>query len=140
MTVPAGRRPVSPVLMSASKRETVGEEMGSQGSARSPHYHVIENTPGYLPEDMDSFAYTSLRDAEQTAKEQADSYREYGEEIPGRYTKTGRWVRPRWQAQYRISGNATDGYTVTDTSKTHDLGRVIQIVECDEPECLEEEV
>ena len=105
----------------------------------SKHYHVIENTPGYLPDDTEPpFAFTSRRVAEQSANEQANRYREEGEERPGRWTKSGRWVRPKWMPEYQVSGNARDGYRIARVDSEHDLGRVIYVDECSEAECLED--
>lgn len=106
------------------------------------HYHVIENTPGYLPDtDEPPFAYTSRRAAESYAKDLVDEYREHGEFVK-------RWHRPRfgepfmaevWIPQYRISGTRRDGYAIEDRTQIHDLGRVIDIVECSEAQCMEED-
>ena len=106
------------------------------------HYHVIENTPGYLPDtDQPPFAYTSRRAAESYAKDLADEYREHGEFVK-------RWHRPRfgepfmaevWVPEYRISGNRRDGYFIEDRTRMHDLGRVVDIVECSEAQCMEED-
>ena len=44
-----------------------------------------------------------------------------------------------WIPQYRISGTRRDGYAIEDRTQIHDLGRVIDIVECSEAQCMEED-
>jgi hypothetical protein len=80
------------------------------------HYHVIENTPGYMPDDPDPSVFTSKRDAQAYAQELAESLREDG---------------------YHVSGNRRDGYY--GERDANDLGRVIEISDCDEPDCTVEE-
>jgi hypothetical protein len=83
------------------------------------HYHVVENVPGYMPE-TDPDTCTTRREAEQCALERAKRYRE------------------DWDGNYRITGNKRDGYTISDLHRTHDLGVVIEISECTDPQCLED--
>ena len=115
----------------------------------SKHYHVIENTPGYLPDsDEPPYPYTSRRDAERGAEEAADRYRDESWQCAGcmgsrdEHVRTQRTLprnqRHRFVPLYTIRGNRSDGYTVSDNSKLHDLGRVIYVDECSEAECLEE--
>ena len=79
------------------------------------HYHVIENTPGYMPES-DPYIATSLKDAGDYALSLARELREGG---------------------YIVSGTKRTGYYGERDS--HDLGRVITISDCYEQECLQEE-
>ena len=116
------------------------------------HYHVIENTPGYLPDsDEPPYPYTNRRDAERGAQEATDRYREdtwicagcecYGrdrDEHARAQSTLPLSQRHRFVPLYTIRGNRSDGYTVSDNSKLHDLGRVIYVDECSETECLED--
>lgn len=87
----------------------------------SRHYHVIENTPGYLPDDTEPpYAYALLSAARDAAQELADRYRDDPD------------------GNYRVTGNKRDGYHVEDRDRTHDLGRVIDVYPCSDTECLEE--
>lgn len=82
------------------------------------HYHVLECTPGYMP-DSDDYNYCATkREAQDLAAGNADYYRELNSLPP--------------EGQYRISGNKRDGYRIEDRSKMYDLGRVIEIIECTE--------
>jgi hypothetical protein len=79
------------------------------------HYHVIENTPGYLPDDCEPpFPYSTKAAAGQAAYESACELREQG---------------------YRVWGNQREGYYGERDSS--DLGRNISIVRCCEEECWE---
>lgn len=79
------------------------------------HYHVVENTPGYMP-DSDPSVCRTLVEAGDYAHFLAQSLRDDG---------------------YRVWGNKRDGYQGERDNR--DLGRVIEIIPCDEdrPECLE---
>jgi len=80
------------------------------------HYHVVENTPGDLPEDDSPAVCTSRRHAEQCAAE------------------LGRQLRD--EGYRRISGSASEGLAYYETSdKMYDLGRVIEILECRDADC-----
>ena len=74
------------------------------------HYHVVENTPGYMP-DSDPGTFTSRRAAVSYAVSLGRELREQG------YTVTGR-----------------DGDYYGEQSAS-DLGRVIETNECHEAEC-----
>jgi hypothetical protein len=69
------------------------------------HYHVIENTPGYLP-DSDPAIFTHRRDAVAYARDLAASLRDDG---------------------YRVRGSNGDYYGERDAD---DLGRAIETLEC----------
>lgn len=84
------------------------------------HYHVVQNVPGYLPESDPDYAST-LTEARQLAKERADRFREDDD------------------IRYRVAGNMRDGYYVTDPTREHDLGVVININECSDSECSEDD-
>lgn len=78
------------------------------------HYHVVENTPGYMPESEPA-CFKSRRAAEQYAADLARQLRDDG---------------------YKVSGNARDGYWAhRDPDDPYDLGRVIEIVEVEGPPC-----
>jgi hypothetical protein len=82
----------------------------------SAHYHVNIHTPGYLPEDIAYFR--SIVNARSYMLELANQLREAG---------------------YRVSGNKRDGYYGEDPEKMYDLGRVIEMMDCHEEECSEED-
>jgi len=80
------------------------------------HYHVVENTPGYMPEDDSPAICTSRREAEQRAAE------------------LGRQLRD--EGYRRISGSASGGLAYYETSdKMYDLGRVVEIIPCRDTAC-----
>jgi uncharacterized protein YebE (UPF0316 family) len=80
------------------------------------HYHVNIHTPGYLPED--SAYFRSVVNARSYMLELANQLREEG---------------------YRVSGNKRDGYYGEDPEKMYDLGRIIEMMDCREEECSEED-
>ena len=77
---------------------------------------VIENTPGYLPDDDEPFVTDDLSAAIAHAAELADYYREHDD----------------WE--YDVEGS-DDGmsYYVSERDNPRDLGRVIEVLPC-EPE------
>lgn len=79
------------------------------------HYHVIENTPGYLPTSDDPGTFTNRRAAVSYAAELARELREDG--YHGRTDFARGWY----------------GYLARDA---RDLGRAITIDECREADCL----
>jgi hypothetical protein len=81
--------------------------------SRGDHYHVVENTPGYLPDDDDPPIFGSAKAAGEYAYELAESLRESG---------------------YKVRGNQRDGYY--GERDADDLGRVIEIMPCSDPACL----
>lgn len=76
------------------------------------HYHVIENTPGFLPESEPG-TYRTRKDAEADALELIRQLRSEG---------------------YRVRGNKRDGYYAYRRDDEYDLGRSIRIVPCSCPE------
>ncbi len=84
----------------------------------SRHYHVVENTPGYMPES-DPAVFGSKRAAESYAAELARELREDG---------------------YHTSGSAQDGQIYAERD-ADDLGRVIEVSKCFEgrEDCQPEE-
>lgn len=80
------------------------------------HFYVIENTPGYLPDDDEPFETDSYVDAVAYANQLADELEEQGYE-------TDR----SWASQDNL-------YAIhaTTAEKMHDLGRNIEIVRSDE--------
>lgn len=83
------------------------------------HYHVIESTPGYLPDDDSPFATYSRAEANGAAVELARQLREEG---------------------YRVYGSAKSGrYDAECSDHIYDLGRVIEIIPCAESDCAPED-
>lgn len=78
------------------------------------HYHVVENTPGYLP-DSDPSTHTSRLNAERDAAELARQLREDG---------------------YHTRGSARSGQIYAERD-ARDLGRVIEVIPCAESDCAE---
>jgi hypothetical protein len=79
------------------------------------HFHVIENTPGYMPDSEPAY-FRSRVNAGGYALELARELREDG---------------------YRVSGNKSIGYQAHRRNDDNDLGRVIEIHDCYEAECYE---
>ena len=79
-------------------------------------YHVLESTPGYMPE-VEPAHFNSKRAAHEYAQGLARELREAG---------------------YRVSGARGDYYGERPRD-SYDLGRVIETVWCEEPECQDEE-
>jgi hypothetical protein len=77
----------------------------------SRHYHVVENTPGYLPESEPA-CFRTKGEAENYAQSLADELRDQG---------------------YRVSGNKHNGYYAE--RDRNDLGRVGEILGVDGSEC-----
>ena len=75
------------------------------------HYHVIENTPGYLP-DSEPLCFRTAKAAQHYAHTLASSLREEG---------------------YQVSGTMQNGYYAERSAQ--DLGRVIEIVAMDGEPC-----
>jgi hypothetical protein len=76
---------------------------------------VIENTPGYLPEDDDPATFEEYADAVAYLNERAAEY----EDDPD----------VAYRVEYGIaSGDNLAAVVVWDDSRTHDLGRVIQVL------------
>jgi hypothetical protein len=79
------------------------------------HWHVIENTPGYLP-DSDPATFSSFEEATSYAAELAEQLRD---------------------DDYQVDDEGDGNYYAERDAR--DLGRVIETTECDGPECLNEE-
>jgi hypothetical protein len=80
---------------------------------------VIENTPGYLPDDDDPPTFEEYSDAVEYLNARAA---EYADDPDGNY-----------RVEYGIaSGDNLSAVIVWDDDKSHDLGRVIQILRDDE--------
>lgn len=77
-----------------------------------PQYMVIENTPGYLPENDDPATFDNYEDAAEAAIEQALRYKD---DPDGKFT-IQMYYHPD---DFHI--------TIEDHDKTYDLGRVITI-------------
>lgn len=78
------------------------------------HYHVIENTPGYLP-DSEPATFTNRREANRYAAGLAAELREDG---------------------YHVYGSAESGLYSAERSAS-DLGRAIEVTPCTESDCLD---
>lgn len=91
------------------------------------HYHVVENTPGYLPDSDDQTLFETEQDAIKYADELTDELVEVIEEL-----------LPDDQ-HASVAGRGTGFVMVGDPSKIHDLGRVISVIACTEQECSEME-
>lgn len=76
------------------------------------HWHVVENTPGYLPDDMDDSTFIRITEARNYAMSLAQELREQG---------------------YHVSGNRKYGYYAEKGN--NDLGRVIEVLPCTDPLC-----
>ena len=78
-------------------------------------YAVIENTPGYLPEEDDPFETDDYQEAVAYMNERAA---EYADDPDGNY-----------EVEYGVaSQNNYAAVIIHDRDKTHDLGRVIEVV------------
>lgn len=78
------------------------------------HYHVIENTPDYLPDSMDNPAiFENISDATVYAHE---------------------LVNELIDQCYECSGDSNSGYYCE--LDADDLGRNIEIIECSEQDCV----
>ncbi len=72
---------------------------------------VIENTPGYLPEDDDPFVTDDYSAAVEYLNSRCEEYEELGHRVEYGWASSG---------NYAAAG-------IFDDSKTHDLGRYIGI-------------
>lgn len=97
----------------------------------STHYHIGQNTPGYMPEG-DAYTTRTKTAAREVLKEDKEhalsSYREMADESGDKVTIVGN-AREMW-------------YHITSTAYMYDLGLSLWVNECDEDECeheLEEE-
>jgi len=92
-----------------------------------PQYTVIESTPGYLPEDDDPAVFDELSDALVYASDRLSNLLDhiYDGQVYG--TDEG-------YTGWKIVGTLQDDHSVVvyDNSRTHDLGRVIAVVEYEE--------
>lgn len=77
------------------------------------HYHVVENTPGYLP-DSEPACFRTLRGAQDYARQLAQELRD---------------------EDYHVFGNASDVGYYEAVRDADDLGRRIEIVEMDGQPC-----
>jgi hypothetical protein len=88
--------------------------------AQSAHYVVIENTPGYMPDDDDPAVFENIEDARVYASDRLssllDSLLEWGDDDISVLSISGSFQEDR--AVY-----------VSDTRREHDLGRVIEIMD-----------
>jgi len=90
-------------------------------------FMVIENTPGYLPEDDDPAVFDSIADALGYAEERLDSLIDHIME--GQSFDFVEGDVPGVNVVGELSFDK--GVVVFDNSREHDLGRVIEIVEVD---------
>jgi hypothetical protein len=84
-----------------------------------PQYIVIENTPGYLPEEDDPATFEDLADARTYASDRLSSLLD-----------SLLWDTDDLSV-LSISGSFQEDRSVyvTDTRRAHDLGRVIEILD-----------
>lgn len=89
------------------------------------HYHVTENTPGYLPDSDDLNTFENETEAIAYADQLADELAEHIAELPD---------NP--EGNPGITGKGTGYVLVYDETRMHDLGRVIAVDTCyeDHPE------
>lgn len=80
---------------------------------------VLENTPGYLPEEDDPPVFEAYADAVAYLNERC---KEYAQDPDANY---------RVETGYASSGNYAAAM-VWDDDKTHDLGRSITVEQCEE--------
>jgi hypothetical protein len=80
-------------------------------------YVVIENTPGYMPEDDDPPIFEDYADAVAYLKERVEEYLDLNADGAQYRVEEG------WASQDNLSA-----VVIHDDSKIHDLGRWIQIV------------
>lgn len=74
-------------------------------------YVVINNTPGYLPEDDDPGTYESLDEAKEALREEVERYLDDDEHL--------------LEASFSADGETA---FVHYTDRTYDLGRVFEVV------------
>lgn len=91
----------------------------AENACEQDRYVVVENTPGYLPEDDDPPVFHTYSDAVAYANERAD---EYEHDPDGRYDV---------DRSYASSEN-TYCVVVHDCDREHDLGRVIEVLRYEE--------
>lgn len=84
-----------------------------------PQYIVIENTPGYLPEEDDPFVTDDYSAAVTYMNERAD---EYENDPDGNYRVERGWA----------SRNNYAAVMVYDDNKAYDLGRSITVELCED--------
>ncbi len=80
---------------------------------------VIENTPGYMPEDDDPATFEDYTDAVAYLNERAA---EYANDPDGNFEVEYGWA----------SGQNYAAVFIHDHDKTHDLGRTIEILQCED--------
>jgi hypothetical protein len=89
------------------------------GDDAAPQWVLIENTPGYLPEDDEPATFTELDDAREYLRERVAEYVEHLHEGTD------------WRADYEpgvsVADDALSAY-VTDPDRIHDLGRSFEIL------------
>lgn len=82
------------------------------------HYHVLFGMPGYMPDS--NLTYLTKKEAQQGAQFIADQFRDDPDGL------------------YRIYGNKRDGYVIERKGTIYALPYLIEIVDCDQPECLQD--
>jgi hypothetical protein len=108
-------------IIEETRRLRAGEPQGEwrDGPAR---YVVIENTPGYMPDDDDPATFEDETDARVYASDLLSRLLDHiweGQDAAGDH------------AGWTVSGSFQEDWSVlvTDLSREHDLGRIIEIVE-----------
>ena len=88
-------------------------------------YVVVENTPGYLPEDDDPGRFATLDEARVYASDRLSDLLDHLYEAHGLHEDSG-------GLPFRVVGSFAQGddcVIVYDLTRTHDLGRVIDIID-----------
>jgi hypothetical protein len=81
------------------------------------HFHIVENTPGYLPDSDEDYRVETEAEAVEAVAEQVASYVESVEEV---------------EATATVSGAGTTYVLVGRNDRMHDLGRVFEAMACTE--------
>lgn len=89
------------------------------------HFHIVENTPGYLPES-DPIMTRTRAEAHRALVERARTYREDQADLPRRERRTG------------VGSARSGGYAFQRPGDPYDLGYVIELVACADGCVLEE--
>src|SRR5947207_14161765 len=94
------------------------------------HYHVLTGMGGgYLPNGND--ICSTKQSAQDTAMDHANEWRDQ--------IATDNTVETDPVERYQITGNKRDGYWITRPNNPHCLGYYVEIVECHDDDCHDEE-
>lgn len=114
--------------------------MTAQQLAQATHYHAGHNIPGYLPMDDEPYAYSTFADAKTSIIDDldraGDHYYAAGEDEDER--GLGDDYSAAMEELNLNNGPEWDTYLPTSTSE-HDLGEHWWIVQCSEPDCMDDD-